>query len=125
MLYLAKETRKTITNLLGYVFEHSILLFSKETLEELEETITRSKFQKYFSKDDAEKFITSIKFLSTSVLIKEKVNESRDPNDNKILDVAVNGNADLIITGDEDLLILNGFRGIKIFSPKTILENEI
>lgn len=120
-----KEPRKTVVDLLEYIFEHSVLLFSKETLEELENTITKSKFEKYFSKDDAEKFMTSIKFLSTLVLIKEKVNESRDSGDNKILDVAINGNADFIITGDEDLLVLNELRGIKILSPKVVFENEI
>jgi len=41
----------------------------------------------------------------------------RDSDDDNILSCALNGNADLIITGDKDLLILKEFNGIPIFSP--------
>ena len=42
--------------------------------------------------------------------ITEKIQECRDPKDNKYLELAVNGQADCLITGDADLLILNPFR---------------
>lgn len=37
--------------------------------------------------------------------------------DDKFLELAVNGRADPIITGDTDLLVLNPFRGIPIITP--------
>ncbi|MGH7121059.1 MAG: putative toxin-antitoxin system toxin component, PIN family [Acetobacteraceae bacterium] len=40
----------------------------------------------------------------------------RDSTDDKFLEVAVNGRADLILTGDLDLLVLNPFRGIRIIA---------
>nr|WP_232285716.1 putative toxin-antitoxin system toxin component, PIN family [Crocosphaera chwakensis] len=50
------------------------------------------------------------------------MNECRDPKDNKFLEVAVNGNATHIITGDKDLLELHPFRGISILKPKQFLQ---
>jgi hypothetical protein len=52
---------------------------------------------------------------------KIKIAECRDPKDNKFLELAVAGNADCVITGDKDLLILNPFRGIKIISPRDFI----
>jgi predicted nucleic acid-binding protein len=41
----------------------------------------------------------------------------RDPNDDKFLEVAVNGRADTLITGDTDLLVLDPFERIPIITP--------
>lgn len=43
----------------------------------------------------------------------------RDPNDVKILGLAVAGHADCIVTGDQDLLVLKEFRGIAIVTPRS------
>jgi predicted nucleic acid-binding protein len=49
------------------------------------------------------------------------VRACRDPSDDKFLEVAVNGRADLIITGDRDLLELDPFMGIAILTPAAYL----
>ncbi|NJN21258.1 MAG: putative toxin-antitoxin system toxin component, PIN family [Leptolyngbya sp. RL_3_1] len=49
----------------------------------------------------------------------------RDPKDNMILELAVTGEANLIITGDEDLLVLNPFQNIQIVTPDAWLTNFI
>jgi predicted nucleic acid-binding protein len=41
----------------------------------------------------------------------------RDPDDDAILATAVAGNADCIVTGDQDLLVLESFRNIRILRP--------
>jgi uncharacterized protein len=51
------------------------------------------------------------------VAITERIAACRDPKDDKFLELAVNGHADLIISGDADLLALNPFRGIPIVTP--------
>jgi putative PIN family toxin of toxin-antitoxin system len=51
------------------------------------------------------------------VTIKERIAACRDPTDDKFLELAVNGYADLIVTGDLDLLVLDPFRGIPIITP--------
>lgn len=63
-------------------------------------------------------FITKYITSSELVTIKEKIVVCRDVKDNKFLELAVNGNADIIITGDQDLLVLNPFQDIKITTPE-------
>ena len=45
--------------------------------------------------------------------------------DNKFLELAFSGNADCIITGDQDLLVLNPFREIPIITPRKFLSWRI
>ena len=51
------------------------------------------------------------------VAITERIVACRDPTDDKFLEVAVNGRADLIVSGDADLLALSPFRTIPIVTP--------
>ncbi len=43
----------------------------------------------------------------------------RDPDDIKILGLAIASNADYIVTGDKDLLVLKSFQGIPILNPRS------
>lgn len=45
----------------------------------------------------------------------------RDDDDNRVLEAAVEGGCEFIVTGDEDLLILKTFREIKIITPAEFL----
>ena len=54
--------------------------------------------------------------------ITESVQVCRGPKDDRILELAVNGDADYIVTGDSDLLVLNPFRGIEILRPSDFVE---
>ena len=55
------------------------------------------------------------------VEVTETVEASRDPDDNMFLALAVAGRADLIVSGDDDLLALHPFRGIAIVRPREAL----
>ncbi|HVF60084.1 MAG TPA: putative toxin-antitoxin system toxin component, PIN family [Thermoanaerobaculia bacterium] len=46
----------------------------------------------------------------------------RDPDDDWVLATAVAGEAEVIVTGDGDLLDLRSYRGIAILSPRAFLE---
>jgi len=46
----------------------------------------------------------------------------RDRDDDKVLAAAIAGKADLIVTGDADLLVLGQHRGIRILSPRQFVE---
>jgi predicted nucleic acid-binding protein len=48
----------------------------------------------------------------------------RDPDDDKFLELAVNGHADAIISGDHDLLVLDTFRGIPIITPAAFVHTQ-
>lgn len=57
-----------------------------------------------------------------TVKIEENIRICRDPKDDKFLEVAVNGTATYIISGDNDLLVLHPFRAIPIVTPRTFLD---
>ena len=57
-----------------------------------------------------------------SVIILESIVACRDPTDDKFLERAVNGRADMIVTGDHDLLVLHPFRGIPIIDPAAFVQ---
>jgi putative PIN family toxin of toxin-antitoxin system len=48
---------------------------------------------------------------------------SRDPDDDVVLGTAVAGGAEVIVSGDEDLLTLGSFAGVEIWSPRQFLEH--
>jgi putative PIN family toxin of toxin-antitoxin system len=58
------------------------------------------------------------------VPITERIIACRDPKDDKFLELAVNGHADLIVSGDADLLTVNPFRGIPIITPAAFVESR-
>lgn len=99
-----------------------VLLFSLSTLAELEEVLWRNKFDRYISYEERKQFLTGLILQSTPIEINETISECRDPKDNKFLELAVCGKANFIISGDEDLLVLNPFRNIQIITPDSFLK---
>ena len=98
------------------------ILFSQSTMEELLVTLNKTKFKKYIRPKDRFVFINRIMRKAIFVEVNHKINECRDPKDNKFLELALSGKADCIISGDEDLLILNPFRGIPILTANEFLD---
>lgn len=98
------------------------MLFSDETFEESQQVITRPKFDRYVSTAIRVEFLARLWEESEHIATVEMITDCRDPKDNKFLEVAVNGNADYILTGDQDLLILNPFRDIPIVPPAYFLD---
>ncbi|HBW57174.1 MAG TPA: putative toxin-antitoxin system toxin component, PIN family [Oscillatoriales bacterium UBA8482] len=97
-----------------------IILYSEPTFKELERVLNRSKFDKYLSQEERRVFL--LKFISTSQLVNitETITVCRDEKDNKFLELA--GNANIIITGDLDLLVLNPFQSIEILTPDRFVD---
>ncbi|HJS92535.1 MAG TPA: putative toxin-antitoxin system toxin component, PIN family [Steroidobacteraceae bacterium] len=98
------------------------LLISDATLEELADVLSRPKFDSYVSLEDRQQFIRVLNRIAEWVTITAPVKACRDPRDDKFLEVALHGDADLIVTGDRDLLVLHPFRGLDILSPRQYLE---
>ena len=46
----------------------------------------------------------------------------RDPDDDRVLAAAIAGEAETIVTGDRDLLVLEAFESVRIVSPREFLE---
>jgi len=97
------------------------LLVSEATLEELADVLARPKFDPYVSIADRQEFLRLMGRVAELVPITFTVRACRDPKDDKFLELAINGRADLIVTGDRDLLALNPFRDIPIITPAQYL----
>jgi putative PIN family toxin of toxin-antitoxin system len=100
-------------------------LLSFEVIEELYDVLGRPAFDRYIDEEDRLQFLTILVKESMLVEIEERISECRDPNDDKFLALAVSGKADFIISGDEDLQVLNPFRKIAIVSPRKFLEADL
>ncbi len=100
----------------------SQLIISSETLLELETVLFQPKFNTYVPLEDRLQFLYQLQ--STAVLVEDipVVMACRDPKDDKFLALAAAGHANLILTGDQDLLTMNPFRGISILSPRQYLD---
>jgi len=95
-----------------------LLLFSEYTMHELKEVLFRSKFDRYVSRKERTLFLAQLGSVAEFVPIIQLVRECRDSKDDKFLEVALNGRADVIITGDADLLGMHPWRKINVMSPK-------
>lgn len=91
-------------------------------MEEFLIVIFRKKFDRYLSLESRKQFVDRIA-PARYVPIKTRVRVCRDPKDDKFLEVALNGGARLILTGDKDLLALRSFREIAIVNPEQYLLN--
>jgi putative PIN family toxin of toxin-antitoxin system len=99
------------------------LLVSDATMYELADVLSRPKFDRYVSLADRERFIAELCGIVEFIPIIQLVRECRDPKDDMFLEVALNGRADLIITGDDDLLELYPWREIAIVRPREYLNS--
>jgi putative PIN family toxin of toxin-antitoxin system len=90
------------------------LLFSQELLEEFVAVAKRPKLRKYISRDELEDLLETIDEVADFVNVASNISECRDPKDNFLLSLAVDGKADYLLTGDKDLLVLKKIGETKI-----------
>ena len=94
-----------------------VLLLSDETFGELRTRFHRSKFDRYVSRDARWLFLAQLEAVSEWVSIVGAKLGCRDPGDDMLLETALLGRADCLITGDQDLLVMSPFHGIPIRTP--------
>jgi putative PIN family toxin of toxin-antitoxin system len=108
----------------GKVLHHGVLLLSEDTFNELKEVLFRSKLDRYVSQEARALFLAQLRSAAEFIPAIRIVRECRDPKDDKFLEVALNGRADVIVTGDKDLLRMGPWRGVTILSPTDYLASE-
>lgn len=114
---------KSLAKLDKYIIGDKIeLLYSEESLAEFVEVISRKKLKKYFSQSDVIELFDFIHEYGTVVNVKAKVQECRDPKDDFWLGLAKDGMADYLITGDQDLLIMERFQNTKIIKIREFIK---
>ena len=97
-----------------------ILVTSAVILEEVGNVINRDRIVKLTKMSEGERkdFMDGLIERSDITKGKQLSQISRDFKDDKILACGVEGKVNYIVTGDEDLLVLNEYKGIKIVKPK-------
>ncbi|MDF5723119.1 MAG: putative toxin-antitoxin system toxin component, PIN family [Rhizonema sp. PD37] len=101
-----------------------VLLVSESIWLELEQVLARPKFNRYITKEERNDFLVDLSETVQFIKVTEQINECRDPKDNKYLELAVSGLAECIVTGDDDLLVLNPWREIEILTVQGFLEKN-
>jgi uncharacterized protein len=99
-------------------------IYSTPMMLEVTEVLSRPKIQEKYhvQPDDITALINLIRLRGELVIPKQAITACRDPKDNKFLETALVGKADAIVTGDDDLLVLNLFEGVDILRPAELLE---
>jgi putative PIN family toxin of toxin-antitoxin system len=103
--------------------ERDVLLKSATTEQELFITLARPRLAPLIP-PLFQDWLADVLAAAELVPITERIVACRDPKDDKFLELAVNGHADLIVSGDADLLILTPFRGIPIITPAAFAESR-
>ena len=106
---------------LSWVLDNATLIASRELVDELETRLARPKFNKYVDDSRRRAFVADLALTAVQVELSGLVRICRDPDDDKLLEIAVVGRADCLVTGDQDLLVLGPFQGIPILTPAGFL----
>lgn len=102
--------------------QHIEVFYSRELLQEFEGVISRPKFRKIISYDQAIRF-RSVSFLFlTSVVIKSIPKVVRDVKDDYLLGICESCHADFLVTGDTDLLILKSYGNTAVVTMNEFLQ---
>lgn len=98
-------------------------IYSTPMMLEVTEVLSRPKIQEkyHIQPDDITALINLVRLRGELVIPKQTVTACRDPKDNRFLEAALAGTVDAVVTGDEDLLVLNPFEGIEILQPAELL----
>ncbi|NOZ59225.1 MAG: putative toxin-antitoxin system toxin component, PIN family, partial [Euryarchaeota archaeon] len=98
------------------------LLISEEIIEEVREVLTREeKFE--LTEEEIETYCTLLRYHAELVNPSKTLRViTKDPDDNKFLECAVEGKADCIVSGDSHLLELGEYRGIRMLTPAELIK---
>jgi putative PIN family toxin of toxin-antitoxin system len=97
------------------------LLKSLATEEQLFEAVARPRLSALID-PQTKAWLRKLMAAAELVMVTERIVACRDSTDDKFLELAVNGHADAIVSGDADLLALNPFRDIPIVTPAVFVQ---
>ncbi len=118
-LFISFLIGKGLINLKDNLIEAKVeLIFSEQSIKELQIVTQREKFRKYFPIADVENLIAFFKRNETIIKINKVDKVCRDPKDDFLLALAIKSKANYLVTGDNDLLVLKKHQFTKIISIK-------
>jgi putative PIN family toxin of toxin-antitoxin system len=111
------STTSTAARVIDHVVASGRLIATRDTLEELIATVFASKFDGFLSHAKRQVALDRLVSLMEIVPVVRLVRACRDPRDDKFLEAAINGGAEILVAGDKDLLALRPFSGVEILTP--------
>ena len=133
MMRVVLDTNIIISSALGGALELILdkwaedaftVIITSDILVEYFEVLNRPKFR--LKQATIDRIIRYSYQFAEFVIPEERIQfVEADPKDDKFLELAVNGKADFLVTGDHDLQVLHPFRGIPILAPRMFLEVEL
>ena len=125
-LWISFLITKNFTKLDEILFsKECVLIFSQELLEEFLAVAKRPKFRRFFSPSDLEEILESIQEYAEFIDVTSSIEVCKDPKDNFLLSLSIDGNADFLLTGDNDLLILTKFHKTAIVTISEFLGEKM
>ena len=92
------------------------LIFSAELIFEIQETMAKPRLRKFFLPKSLEEMLSYFEPFIDLIEVESVVTICRDVKDNFLLALAKDGNADYLLTGDKDLLVIEKFGKTKIIT---------
>ena len=109
--------------LVRHLLQHGRVLFSDATFTELEQRLWRPKFDRYVSTGLRKALLHDWSAVAEWVAVPDSIERfSRDPDDDKFIHAALAGRAEVLISGDGDLLDLRAVQGVSILPPARALD---
>lgn len=119
--FLISKQLDFIDNLI--IEERIKLLFSNELIEEFLTVTQRAKFRKYFSDESISSLLNLFESYGELIDVTSNLQICRDHKDNFLLNLAIDGKADFLITGDADLLEIKKIKKTKIITWADFIHN--
>ena len=96
---------------------HETICLSAAVEAEIREVLQRPKFRKYISEASRDHILDILGAAALMFEPVEQVTDCRDKKDNKYLELALTAGASIIVSSDDDLLVLDSWRGVRIVRP--------
>lgn len=108
--------QSTLARVVDHTLVNNRQLFSPKTLAELENVLLREKFDAYATLAERDAFLRYVHNHSIHIAPVSKISLCEDPNDDMFLELAFDGGAQYIVTGDKKLLSLAKYQDIEIIT---------
>jgi putative PIN family toxin of toxin-antitoxin system len=121
-LWISFLIGKELKELKNLLIEETIqLVISEEIVEEIILVTQRPKLQKYFTPNKVDELVRFLRTIGLFVNITSEVLFCRDPKDNYLLALAKDSDANFLVTGDQDLLVIAKFENTELVTYQEFL----
>ena len=117
-LWISALISKSLHKRIGQIVSNQdiTILGSSTLLEEVKAVSQRPKIQKYTNIEQVSNLLHLLSNRVELLIPVSNIEICRDPNDNFLIALCLDGNADFLLSGDKDLLVLHSYQGVQILS---------